>query len=51
MAFHDPRIRDLMTYKVFITCDGKIMLIQMILDYAEESSETQPKEEEQLRMF
>jgi uridine kinase len=22
MAFHDSRIRDLMTYKVFITCDG-----------------------------
>jgi uridine kinase len=51
MAFHDPRIRDLMTYKVFITCDGKFAIIQMISDCAEESSETQLNEEERLRTF
>lgn len=30
MAFHDPRIRDLMTYKVFITCDDDIRLCRRL---------------------
>lgn len=30
MAFHDKRIRDLLTYKIFINCDGKLFSIQMI---------------------
>lgn len=27
MAFHDERIRNMLTYKIFINCDGKISLI------------------------
>jgi uridine kinase len=27
MAFHDKRIRDLLTYKIFINCDGKAEVI------------------------
>jgi uridine kinase len=30
MAFYDKRIRDLLTYKIFINCDGKSRLKQMI---------------------
>jgi uridine kinase len=30
MAFHDKRIRDLLTYKIFINCDGNYLLTQMI---------------------
>ena len=33
MAFYDKRIRDLLTYKIFINCDGKSRLIQMILGF------------------
>lgn len=28
MAFHDKRIRDLMTYKIFINCDGIVVSSQ-----------------------
>jgi uridine kinase len=34
MAFYDKRIRDLMTYKIFINCDGISGKIQMISDFA-----------------
>ncbi len=30
MAFHDKRIRELLTYKIFINCDGNFGCIQMI---------------------
>ena len=33
MAFYDKRIRDLLTYKIFINCDVKNRLIQMILGF------------------
>jgi uridine kinase len=35
MAFHDKRIRDLLTYKIFINCDGRYFIIKMISDFAE----------------
>lgn len=38
MAFHDKRIRDLLTYKIFINCDGNYLLIQMISDFVEDLS-------------
>jgi len=34
MAFHDQRIRDLMTYKIFINCDGILVNRQTIFDFA-----------------
>jgi uridine kinase len=37
MAFYDKRIRDLLTYKIFINCDGNSRLKQMIFDSAADS--------------
>jgi uridine kinase len=30
MAFHDKRIRELLTYKIFINCDGTDCITQTI---------------------
>jgi uridine kinase len=34
MAFHDKRIRDLLTYKIFINCDGISLTTQTIFAFA-----------------
>lgn len=34
MSFYDKRIRDLLTYKIFINCDGTLTLIQTTSDFA-----------------
>ena len=34
MAFYDKRIRDLLTYKIFINCDGNPPFTQTISDSA-----------------
>jgi uridine kinase len=40
MAFHDQRIRELLTYKIFINCDGTRQSTQTTSDSAGASSET-----------
>ena len=47
MAFYDKRIRDLLTYKIFINCDGTILLKQMISVCAEDLKGTQMRGEDQ----
>jgi len=44
MAFYDKRIRDLLTYKIFINCDGKSRLKQMIFVSAADLKEILSRE-------
>ena len=47
MAFYDKRIRDLLTYKIFINCDGTYPCTKTISDSAEGWKEIQVREEDQ----
>lgn len=44
MAFYDKRIRDLLTYKIFINCDGMLSFMQMISAFVGGSKEIPLKE-------